>query len=269
MSLSHSPLHSAVMYPWNKRTLFIGTLIEPIAVSYGAATLIVSLGNPVHIATRSGIHACYSALIPAGLSVKIDARHQPLAICHLDVLGEDFARLDGCLKSTEENLRIGLKDEADARLTLQTMYRQPSDSEKAFGQLDHLLDYCFDRFGAPSPAIDTRIIHAINYIKQHFESNIPIGDVAGSVQLSVPRLIQLFKQQTGVPIRRFRLWHRMYESMLPIGAGHNLTDAALIVGFSDSPHFTHVFSSIWGVTPSCLFGKGIGADIISPTPVLR
>ena len=43
---SHLQLHNpALMYPWEKRTLFIGRLPEPLYAAYGAATLLLSLGK--------------------------------------------------------------------------------------------------------------------------------------------------------------------------------------------------------------------------------
>lgn len=250
------------MYPWVKRTFFIGPLIGPIHVAYGAATVVVSLGNSILIRSGTEVVDCHSLLIPAGHPVSMDAKREVIAICHLDVLREDFRRLHGSFASMVNGLGIGLLDEPDFKRAFLEMYLQPSDSNTVYQKLEALVNYGYRHRAVQTITLDARIVEAVNHIKSRVQENIPIKELASLVNLSTPRLMELFKLQTGVAIRKFRLWHRLYASMIPISGGASLTDAALSVGFSDSPHFSHTFSSIWGVKPSCIFGGGIGADIV-------
>jgi len=66
----------------------------------------------------------------------------------------------------------------------------------------------------------------------------------------VPRLIQLFKRTTGVPIRRFRVWQRIYTTILRVAEGDSLTAAAIAAGFADYAHFSRNFKEMSGVNPS-------------------
>lgn len=257
---------SSYMYPWSKRTLFLGALPAPVNVTYGAATLVVSLGNCIRFSLKNGVlQEGYSLLIPAGLPVWLDCGDETIAICHLDVLGQDYSRFEGCFPQAQRSnaLAVSLCDEADYRELFRQMHAQPATSAQAWEMLDGILEYSFKR--AENKAIvDPQIEAAIAHIKQNFDENMSVDEIAARVNLSVPTLIRKFKQQSGVPIRRFRLWHRLYESMLFVGAGQSLTEAALNSGFSDSPHFTHSFSFLWGVSPSDLFFRGIGAQLIPP-----
>lgn len=257
----------AFMYPWPKRTLFIGKLPASVEVSYGAATLVVSLGNPIAFSLNGSLTHSYSFLLPAGLQVILHAGNETVAIVHLDVLGEDFARFQGSFLTCGDELSVSshLRDEADYRFLFQRCFLQPSGSAKTYHQLNNLLEYSFSQAGQQAK-FDRKICAAVDYIKQSFQDNIPIDELAKQVQLSKPSLIRRFKMQSGVPIRRFRLWHRIYESMLFISEGQSLTDAAINAGFSDSPHYTHVVSSMWGVSPSDLFMRNINVDIIPPIP---
>jgi AraC-like DNA-binding protein len=77
--------------------------------------------------------------------------------------------------------------------------------------------------------------------------------LAAQVGLSEPRLLQLFKETLGVPIRRYRQWHRLFVTAVGVTHGLSLTAAALEAGFTDSAHFSHTFRSILGTTPSAMF----------------
>jgi AraC-like DNA-binding protein len=264
MHAYHRHLKDALMYPWSKRTLFLGPLPAPVQVAYGAATLVVSLGGAIFFSAGKTLVRCHSFVIPAGLSVTIDARSEVVAICHLDVLGEDYLRISGCLQNESEGVGIELRDEADFKAEFSALHSQPASSDDTYQRLDRLLDYAYAN-GDSASNIDGRISHVVARIRQCFQENLPVGALAELAELSVPRLVQLFKLQTGVPIRRFRLWHRMYESVISIGRGENLTDAALNAGFSDQPHYSNYFCSMWGVPPSRLFGKGMQARIVLPS----
>lgn len=253
----------AYLYPWDKRTLFIGALPGNVHVAYSAATLVVSLGNMISFSDGHHVTRAQSFLLPPGHPVSIDAGNNVIAICHLDVLGKDFAQFQGSWIRKTGNVQVQLKEEEDYFRCFKTLYRHPSDSDTTFTTLDRLLAFGFMR-DAPQPAVDTRVATIIDYIKCHYQENLPINTLAGQVDLSVPRLVQIFKHQTGVPIRRFRLWHRLYETLLMIAEGYSFTEAALSAGFSDSPHYTRAFASLWGVNPSVLFSKGISVELIPP-----
>src|SRR5690606_6270160 len=83
---------ASLMYPWPKRTLFMGRLLEPLTVCYGAATLLVSLGRPVTIAVAGRATQGCSFLLPAGMQATINTGSEIMVIFHLDVLGDDFKR---------------------------------------------------------------------------------------------------------------------------------------------------------------------------------
>lgn len=260
--LLHKP---AFMYPWEKRTLFIGRLPEPVTAAYGAATLVISLGNAIDLKAGSRIIHSGSFLIPPGVQVSINAGLQPVAIFHLDVLGDDYKRFQGCFQHQGRGITVlhDLRDEADFHALLNQLFRQPVSSTETYTQLDGLLEYSFSRAGNLSK-IDPLVKEAVDHIKQNYQHNIPVEELAQRVNMSTPTLIRKFKQQSGVPIRRFRLWHRIYESMIFISAGQNLTDAAMSAGFSDSSHYTHTLHAMWGVSPSNLFARDIRAEIVPP-----
>jgi AraC-like DNA-binding protein len=101
------------------------------------------------------------------------------------------------------------------------------------------------------------VAKVVKKIKQTANDNL-----ASLVNLSVPRLVQIFKNQTGVPMRRYRMWHRLYIMAVKMASGGNLTEAAINARFTDSAHFSHTFKAMFGTAPTTILLQPNGLKII-------
>mgnify|MGYP000471008862 CR=1 FL=1 len=248
--------YAAQLYLWQKRTLYIGRFEEPLDLSQGAATLTVSLDQPFSFITKNMANPidCKSLILPAGLSVTIDTQDSLIANCNLDALGRDFLFLSPCAQKTIGKLGYELAQEDELISGFTHMFNSQMNSLEAFDYLDTLLKPK-DALKVKCPPVDPRIEKVIERIQKTAADTITGEELAESVNLSIPRLAQLFKQQTGIPIRRYRLWHRLYLTAQNVGLGKNLTDAALDAGFTDSSHFAHTFRAMLGMTPSYVLSQ--------------
>src|SRR3954464_4812920 len=79
-----------------------------------------------------------------------------------------------------------------------------------------------------------------------------LPSLAGHAGLSPSRFLHLFKAETGVPLRRYRIWNRMGAAVRACGAGSSLTEAAHVAGFASSAHFSSAFRDMFGMMPSDL-----------------
>lgn len=246
------PLPSQI-YLWDQRTLYIGPLSEPLNLSQGAATLLVSLDHPVAFKTPDMAEPqdCHSLLLPPGLKISIDTRNAIVANCNLDPMGSDFAAFSEQMTSESNNVRYKLKEETLFKDKYLSIYENQLDTTGAYEVLKTLIDYAVERQQIPHK-IDPRILSVVEKIKSNVDDNLSIESLAESINLSVPRLVQLFKIQTGIPVRRYRLWHRLFVTATNIGEGNSLTDAAVAAGFSDSAHFTNTFRAMLGMTPTSI-----------------
>lgn len=262
--MADQPLPS-LLYLWDKRTLYIGPLVESLKLSQGAATLLISLDKPISFMIEGETESveCMSLLLPAGLTVSIDTGDAIIANCNLDPLGADFSGLSSLMQNKKGRISYNLKQYADFKQVYQTLKEQQLDSETAYALLDDLLENRFRQF-YPDHAIDSRVALVVEKIKQTAEDNLSVDDLARLVNLSVPRLVQIFKKQTGVPMRRYRLWHRLFVIGLKMGAGSNLTEAAIEAGFTDSAHFSHTFKAMFGMTPTMILLQPNRLNIILP-----
>lgn len=244
------PLPSQI-YLWDQRTLYIGPLSEPLNLSQGAATLLVSLDKPVAFQTpemKTPLE-CQSLLLPPGLNISINTKEAIIANCNLDPMGADFAAFSEQMQNTLGHVQYGLIEEDFFRDKYLSIYENQLNTESAYEALNSLIVFAEERQLIPHK-IDPRILSVVEKIKTNVDDNLSIESLAESINLSVPRLVQLFKIQTGIPVRRYRLWHRLYVTAIRIGEGYSLTDAAVAAGFSDSAHFTNTFKAMLGMAPT-------------------
>ena len=256
--------YNPILYLWEKRTLFIGSLEGPFDISTGSATFMVSLDGPIRFKTHNMASAleCHSLLLPAGSAVVIDTEGAAMANCTLDPFGEDFDSLMRLMQENAGSAYYQLQNENDLIEKLQVVSSSPMES---LGILQSIVQTLTPkREGPDSYFIDPRITHVVDIIQNTISENLSVSDLEKAVNLSSSRLTELFKQQTGLPIRRYRLWHRLYVTVMKIGQGMNITDAAVESGFTDSSHFVRTFRSMLGMTPSCVFAQARPLHIILP-----
>lgn len=99
-------------------------------------------------------------------------------------------------------------------------------------------------------SVDERIDSVLDYVKTHLDGPLTLGQLTEVACLSEGRLMHLFKEQVGIPIRKYILWNRLQVSVQHVLLGQNLTQAAHSGGFADSAHFSRTFSEMFGIRPS-------------------
>ena len=262
---SYPSLLPSLLYLWDKRTLYIGHLSDTLNLSQGAATLVVALDKSISFQVKDQPEPieCRSLLLPAGMSIRVDTHNAIIVNCNLDPLGADFTALSRLMQKNQNGAAYHLSCENDFVTKFWHVYRSQLDSTSAYKCLDHLLSMDKQLF-IKGYDIDTRVVEVIKLIKHSIDDNLSLDDLAHAVNLSASRLVQLFKQQTGIPIRRYRLWHRLYVTAILVGKGENFTDAAVAAGFTDSSHYCHTFRSMFGMAPSFLIEQQNKLRIIIP-----
>lgn len=239
---------AALLYLWDRRTLFLGALSEHMELSQAAATLIMGLDQTFALESAGEPVNCRSALLPAGSRVALQAGNNRLVVWYLDPFGQDFAQLRARMHE-QAGVYVQLAQESlwiERHLALLAADSSPAQAYSLIEQLVGPVDNSGFK-------LDARIMTVVELIKRDVADNLSAQYLAAQVGLSEPRLLQLFKDTLGVPIRRYRQWHRLFVTAVGVTRGLSLTDAALEAGFTDSAHFSHTFRSILGTTPSAMF----------------
>jgi AraC-like DNA-binding protein len=113
---------------------------------------------------------------------------------------------------------------------------------------------------------DARVEQVLRILKARYLDAPPAGELAAAVGLSEVRLVHLFSQQMGLPIRRYVLWLRLRAVAYWLGAGCSLTEAAHAAGFADSAHMSRTFRGMFGLAPSALLcsNRELAVEFVLP-----
>lgn len=94
------------------------------------------------------------------------------------------------------------------------------------------------------------IMKTLQYIRDHYTDAVYARDVARAAGVSESRLKILFQKALGLSWVKYLQAYRIHRAAALLhGAGHNVTEAALAVGFDSFAHFTKTFRSFMGVSP--------------------
>lgn len=242
----------AIVYSTGARSLYIGKLERQFKRSSAQASLLVSLEDALELKVpgrTEGIRST-SFLIPAGVDAQIDTHGANVTLFFLDNLNTDFSRLlpkmHNSVQLADQTCFYGLAGKGDV-VTFGNYLR---DTRPALSEVERI---AFEWMSHPlrnQLGSDPRIAHAVDLIKQNHGQNDSVAWLAKQVGLSAPWLTILFKQVMGVPIRRFRLWHRIFATAAYLEKGETLTDAALKAGFADYAQFSRTYRLLAGGNPS-------------------
>ncbi len=134
---------------------------------------------------------------------------------------------------------------------LRTFLERPFESV----EIGALIRNCVQAFcsGAP-PArrLDPRVTAVLKTIQASDDLRLSLETAAATVFLSPGRFAHLFKQQVGLPFRRYMLWRKLARAVLAIAQEGTMAAAAQAADFSDAAHLTRTFYQMFGLPPSVM-----------------
>jgi AraC-like DNA-binding protein len=240
---------NAKLIAWGARVLYLGPALGLTPHRNATAVLAVALAEKLEVADNpadpnGAYRSGRSVLIPPNTLHHLRIGGGPMAFLYVDPLGRDLDALRKRMRDITPRAAFDLVDEtaviaaltglAEGRLAVR-------DGRQALGEL----------LGIGTRAdTDIRIVAALRRMRDepdHSHSLTELGQCAG---LSASRFLHLFKAETGVPLRRYRLWNRMGAAVGAFHDGMSLTEAAHAAGFASSAHFSAAFREMFGMTPS-------------------
>jgi AraC-like DNA-binding protein len=98
----------------------------------------------------------------------------------------------------------------------------------------------------PSRKLDQRIAAIVDILAKHpSRRESSVTALAQRAGISPSRLSHLFREEIGIPIRSFRAWKRIRNSMALAASEPVLLNAALDAGYADEPHFSRSMRTLW------------------------
>jgi len=101
--------------------------------------------------------------------------------------------------------------------------------------------------------LDPRINQVLKLIDEVEFKKTKIVDLAEKIGISEGRLQHLFKEQVGIPIRKYLLWKRIIDGINFAVRGHDFSTAAYEAGFADGAHMSRTFKEMFGINLSDFF----------------
>ncbi len=129
-----------------------------------------------------------------------------------------------------------------------------------------LIRHCVHSLSAAAPParrLDPRVTEVLRRIQQSNDLRMSLESAAAAAFLSPSRFAHLFKQQLGLPFRRYLLWRKVTRAMLVISREGTATAAAHAADFADAAHLTRTFREMFGIPPTVLL-RGNFFEIASP-----
>lgn len=229
---------------------------------HAASVCVVALDGVVHVRSTREEEWCSdrSAVIPAGHTHALDARGAVVGVIYNDPHEPYFRRLS----PLGQGLPSTLEREAASSLAESLRYlffAQPADHLRCLSRFEEAAASALEAY-ASRPVLDRRVRRVVAVMREDLSRSPTLDELAQVVALSPSRLLHLFTEQTGVPLRRFRIWLRFRHALEAFASGASLTTAAVDAGFASSAHFSHAFRAMFGVSASSVLQAGFKPRVI-------
>ncbi len=241
-----------LIYLNQRRCLFIGYMPPFIRSAQASPVLMINLSGYFSVPSPEGAIRTKTILLKAGEKAEFASQDSLVADLMLDHMASDFKRLKQAMRHLSDGIYVDLV----AQENIAEMMREIYDNEYDLAAVLEMLRGYFCKLTplADKPYFDPRIEKIVATICAQPFHNLTIAEFAEQSRLSVPRLVELFKQEMGVPISKYRIWRRLFTAAEKIAASGNITEAAHAAGFCDSSHYSKRFKDTFGVSPRYIFG---------------
>lgn len=247
--VSSSPsLWSGSLFLWNDRSFYIGSASDSTLHAIHDVTICVALHGSFRLWTSAGWREFQAAIIPPDLPHIFDGRGARLILFYFP---------SEVLKS-QRLLHCGDKPSVVPQKTLSRILpvlRRYLDNGCASGEAT---EFCDDltrelaRADSPRMTLDSRVARALECFQTNPTHRFTAAEISSEVNLSKSRFAHLFREQTGIPVRRYLLEVRLRRALLEIARGESLTASAYAADFADSAHLSRTFRRMTGIAPSSI-----------------
>lgn len=237
------------IYVWPERFLYLGPSTTTSPHRNHAATWLVAHEGTLSISLASGEKLQNEVVyIPSEVEYATEDAHTLIGALYWEPESESFQRA-----ATQFDIATprGFKCRYSGSAELATLY----DASTTLAEANRVLASIFGLpdFGSDRARVsDARIAGVLQFLRDAPHDYDSLETLAERAHLSPSRFQHLFKEQVGVPVRRYVLWQKMRRALDLAMAGESVTSAALSAGFADTAHLSRTVRAIMGVAPEFL-----------------
>ena len=249
------------LYVGPRRVMYIGPSFDFSRHAHHAVQLCIGINGPFDLilGEEETLVRVRGALIPPDLPHQINASDNSIIMVYLEPESSDYA-FTITPDYTLERAVLWHAQENSIALEIDSLLS--ADNEFSPSTLMALVFKFFALKANYLSLIDLRVKKVLHALNNSESGQCEIKKLEAISCLSRSRLQHLFREQIGIPIRRYSLWLRIRKVILLIQQGHNFTYSALSCGFTDSAHFSRIFKEMFGVPPKMLFSNHAAISII-------
>lgn len=253
---------AARWYLWDGGFLAVGKSEGVVpAHAHHAIQVVIAIEGVLGIkGTRGDWREARGAIIRHDAEHSYDGKGASAAMLFVDPESSEGVWLRTAL--AEEITIVPDKRLEDSITALRTFCERPFESM----EIGELIRHCVVSLCAGAPPVrrlDKRVTRVLDAIRASDDLRMSLEEAAGMAFLSPSRFAHLFKQQVGLPYRRYLLWRKVTRAMLAIGKERTIGAAAHASDFADAAHLTRTFYQMFGIPPSVMM-RGEFFEIASP-----
>lgn len=244
------------IYVWSDRWAVVGQLMANRPHRHVSASLLLGLDGIFELEVDGERRKTQAALVAPDTVQALDPAGTRMLVMQLDPDSPAWRRLVTALDG---------HDSTDLSLppTVAAGLNHASDCDSMTAALDHLLDAT-----ATLPALlDPRVARICAHLRDTLPERLDAGALAERAGISVSRLTHLFREQTGVPLRRFLLHLKITRAVARWQPGMTLSALAAEAGFYDQPHLIRTAREMFDALPSVYITAGQFDICRCPSPL--
>ena len=249
------------LYLWNGCAMFLWDKTDSTMHQHHAVQIVIGLDRPFRLHLDSESHQSRVAIIAADVPHRIVSRAGWHVVIMLNPELKDTKKLVAKHLTGVRFRLLDISVIASFIPTLRNFIVRTHSGERAKLVCDEIT-HALTGMKASAEVLDERIQKALNFLDRLPVKKISVKDVAKAIGLSEGRLTHLFKEQVGIPIRRYLLWQRLWIAIEKVVHCGSLTCAAHGADFADSAHLSRTFRRMFGITMSEIFKKRQHVQII-------
>lgn len=234
--MQHSP--NGTLFVWPDHWQVIGHLMSNRPHRHISASWLVGLDGPFRLQVAGQWRTTSAALVAPDVEQSLDPRNTRMWCAQLDPDSGFWRALQPRLAG-EPSVDIPVPDASFPA-------SGPDDCD-AVREAMRAAVQCLG--GSPEP-MDPRVREVCEYLRAEMPERVDVGQLGAAVSLSSSRLSHLFRQQTGVPLRRFLLHLKMNRVLAHWERGKSMSQLATEAGFYDQPHFVRTARDMFDALPS-------------------
>lgn len=239
---------SGTLFLWRDQSLYLGAASDSTPHATHDVTVCVALHGSFRLGTGAGWREFRAAIIPPDLPHIFDGRGAQIALFYFP---------SEALRSRRLLCRGAEPSDVPDKIRSRFLPRLHNYLDGGCGASE-ATELCQDfvrelaRSDLLRLPLDSRIAHALEYFQSDPTYRFTAAEISSEVALSQGRFAHLFREQVGLPVRRYLLELRFRRALLQVADGNSLTAGAHAAGFADSAHLSRTFRRMTGIAPSSL-----------------